>query len=141
MTKSSIQITFSERAIKFGLWCLRRPIPMWFVLLYGVWIFATPVLVVAHNWQDVMFYFGPAKLLEILPAPVICLVASILAFCLRRESIAFLLIYFLLYIVDLFRYRLDVPATVKWTGIATQVILGGLVLWYLVCLKRKGNLR
>ncbi len=139
MTDTTTQTSPGQRFVKFLLWCLRRPIPMWFVLLFGIWTFINPVIYVVSNWRGVMFYFGATKLVEVFPAPIMCLAACVLAFCLRKESIAFLLIYFGLYAINLFQFNLHNPLMLA--GAAVQVFIGVVILWYLFHLRKSGKLR
>lgn len=138
MHETHTPISVSQRFVKLLLWCLRRPLPLWFVLLFGIWTFVTPIVYLSFNWHDVAYYYGAAKLVELLAAPVTCISACVLAFCLRKESIAFLLIYFVIYAINLFQFPLDGP-TIR-AGAAIQVFLGVTTLCYLLVLRKAGRL-
>ena len=146
MKNPETQISFSQWAVKFFLWCLRRPIPVWFVLLFGIWTFAAPAMQAVSHWDDLMLYFGPVKFGELFIGPFICLAACVLAFCLRKESIAFLLIYFVFQAIYIFQLYFDnetfqssLKDPVMWARMAAQIFLWAVIFMYLLYLRKTGK--
>jgi len=63
--------------------------------------------------------------------------ASVLAFCMRKESVALLAIYFGLYFIVVWQMQAPRP----WQVIAFNLVLGVAVLGYLLWLLRARRLR
>ena len=123
--------------LRFGLWCARRPLPMWFVLLWGVVTTIGSTRFLVAHWSEALMYLSAETIVQALAVPGLALTASVLAFCMRKESLAFLGMYFLLYGIAVMRVAPPRP----WTTIAFNIVLAGAVLAYLVWLFRKGRLR
>lgn len=82
-------------------------------------------------------YLGPGKVVEAMIAPSIALLASILAFAMRREAIAFLGIYLTLWLLLMWGAKSWLPGM----AIVLQSTLNLSVLAYLLWLWRLGRLR
>lgn len=123
--------------IKLGLWCLRRPLSMWFVLLWGILTFIGPMRLLLTHWREAIEYLSPDQFIQALIVPGLALSASILAFCMRKESVAFIAIYFLLYGIVVWRMAPPRP----WEIIAFHLVLGAAILGYLLWLLRARRLR
>jgi len=127
----------SEGLVKFGLWCLRRPLLMWFVLLWGILTFIGPTRFLLSHWHEAIEFLSPEQFIHALIVPGLALSASVLAFCMRKESVALLAIYFGLYFIVVWQMQAPRP----WQVIAFNLVLGVAVLGYLLWLLRARRLR
>jgi len=126
--------------VRFGLWVLRRPLAMWFVLLWGILTAIGSTSYLRANWDAALTFLTPEQMIMHLVAPGFALTASILAFCMRKESLFFVGMYFLFYVINI--WRIPPP---DWP-VLMPVLIFNMVLWsavlvYLVRLLRAKRLQ
>lgn len=139
-SKKNISVQYST---KFFLWLLRRPIGIWLVLLFSITSVIGPLTIIFSNSEQMISLMGVAQFTQILVpylAPAItCVIAGLLAFLMKKESIILFVIYFLLYFLMVFKVDFK-DSNILLAG-AVQVVLGIFVITYLMHLKRNGHLK
>lgn len=123
--------------VRFGLWALRRPLAMWFVLLWGILTTIMSTSYLRANWHAALMFLTPEQIIIVFLRPGVALTASILAFCMRKESLVFLGMYFLFYAIAVW----DLAPPRPWPEIFYSMVLAGTVLVYLVWLLRGKRLK
>ncbi len=122
--------------VKFGLWCLRRPLAMWFVLLWGILTFIGATKFLFSHWHEAIEVLTPEQFVHALLMPGLALTGSILAFCMRKESVALIAIQLCLYLIVVWHLQAPRP----WQLIAANLVLNVAVLGYLFWLLRARRL-
>ena len=129
--------------IKTFLWCLRRPIGIWLVLLFSINSVLGALTAIYTNSEQMISLMGLAQFTQILIPhllPVLtCITAGLLALFMKKESIFMFLIYFAIYIFYAFKIGFNDP-NLNLAG-AIQSLLCVVVITYLVYLKKLGRLK
>ena len=139
----SAEKTLGQYLIKVFLWCLRRPIGIWLVLLFSITSVIAPLSIMFTNSEQMISLMGVAQFTQILIphlVPVlICLTAGVLALFMKKESIALFIIYLLIYLFYAFKVGYnDSNVTLQ---VTVQVLLCVSVIAYLAYLKKVGRIK
>jgi hypothetical protein len=110
---------------------------MWFVLLWGILTSVGSASYLLTHWDMAVSLLSPEEMIRALVIPGVALAGSILAFCMRRQSVALVAVYFLLYAIVVWQMSAPRP----WSLIAFHVVLWGAVFAYLAWLLRLKRLR
>jgi len=129
---SELLQSLATNLVRFGLWVLRRPLAMWFVLLWGIVTTIGSTSFLVTHWDKAVMFLTPEEMIKALVVPGFALIASILAFCMRKESLVFLGMYLLFYAIAVWNLAPPRP----WHVISFSMVLAGTVLVYLVQLLR-----
>jgi hypothetical protein len=139
----SAEKTSGQYLIKIFLWCLRRPIGIWLVLLFSITSVVVPISMMVTNSEQMISLMGLAQFTQILIphlVPVlVCIIAGLLALFMKKESIVLFIIYLLIYLFYAFKVGFnDSNITLQAT---VQVVICLSVIAYLMYLKKLGRLK
>ncbi len=139
----SAQKTLGQYLIKIFLWCLRRPIGIWLVLLFSITSVIVPISVMVANSEQMISLMGILQFTQILIphlVPVlICITAGLLALFMKKESIVLFIIYLLIYLFYAFKVGFNDSNVTLQASI--QVVICLSVIAYLAYLKKVGRLK